>query len=285
MQRPPAPQGTPLALRAMVAVGNLMHQISVEGHEPVRYRSAAEIAAEDVRHRIWSGQMQPGAKVSIDDLARELGLSATPVREALKALEGEGLVSIVARSGVRVRRISVEEVAEVYAIKEVLEPLMIRWAMVRGTPAQIAELIDLARILADHAREQRLDEYVGVVERRFRLLLEMAGSDVLAAIYRTMDGRVRLMRYRNLAQPGRLQGGAVEHRKLARAVAEGDVDRASALTAGFVRAAARSLLTLIERDGGYGQASPRPSSSRPLLEALMSTSANGSLPTASKKRR
>lgn len=251
----------------------------------MRYRSAAEIAAEDIRRRIWSGQLAPGAKVSIDDLAKGLELSATPVREALKTLEGEGLVSIAARSGVYVRRISVEEATEVYAIKEVLEPLMVRWAMVRGSPDQLRALGDIVEKLAARAQEQRLDEYVEVIEERFRLLLEMGGSEVLAGIFRAIDGRVRLMRYRNLAQPGRLQRSLLEHRKLARAIAAGDVERACALTAGFVRSAARSLMKLIADEAGDGTLSGRPSVSRSLLETLLSREQDGRVARDGRRRR
>jgi DNA-binding GntR family transcriptional regulator len=214
----------------------------------VQYRSAAELAAEEIRHRIHSGQLASGAKVSIGDLASDMALSSTPVREALKVLEGEGLVSIAPRSGVYVRKISVEEVAEVYAIKAALEPLMVRWAILRGTDDQLRTVVGFAAQLAAYARSQELDEYVRVVEERRQLLLTMAASDVLVSLFQTIDGRVRLLRYRNLAQPEHMHRSVREHQVMAQAIADRDVDRACALTVESVHAAARSLLRLVGAD-------------------------------------
>jgi DNA-binding GntR family transcriptional regulator len=218
----------------------------------VQYRSAAELAAEEIRHRIHSGQLPTRAKISISDLASEMRLSSTPVREALKALEGEGVVTIAPRSGVYVRKISLDEVAEVYAIKEALEPLMVRWAILRGTDDDLATVVGFARDLAAHARRHELDDYVKVVEERRQLLLMMAGSDVLVSIFQAIDGRVRLLRYRNLAQPEHMRRSVREHRAMAQAIADRDVDRACALSSKSVRAAAQSLLLLIGAEGAAG---------------------------------
>jgi DNA-binding GntR family transcriptional regulator len=218
------------------------------------YRSAAELAAEDIRHRIHTGQLVAGAKISITHLAADMGLSSTPVREALKALEREGLVSIAPRSGVYVRRISLDEVAEVYAIKESLEPLIVRWAMLRGTAEQLDALVRIADDLGRYAAAGQLDDYVRTVEARHQALLATAGSDVLATIFHAIDGRVRLLRYRNLTQPGRMRSFAATHQAIARAIADRDLERACALTAENVRSAGRSLLRLIGQDGGGADA-------------------------------
>jgi GntR family transcriptional regulator, rspAB operon transcriptional repressor len=212
----------------------------------VQYRSAAELAAEEIRHRIYSGSFAPGVKLSIGDLASEMTLSTTPVREALKALEVEGLVTIAPRSGVYVREISLDEVAEVYAIKAALEPMMMRWAILRGTDEELDKIVRLAAQLAAYARDQRLDDYVRVVEERRQLLLDAARSDALISIFQAIDGRVRLLRYRNLAQQDRMTRSAHEHQALAQAVADRDVDRACALTVESVQGAARSLLHLLD---------------------------------------
>jgi DNA-binding GntR family transcriptional regulator len=177
-----------------------------------------------------------------------MALSSTPVREALKALEAEGLVSIAPRSGVYVRRISVNEVAEIYAIKEVLEPLMVKWAILRSTEEQLQAMVDYAREITAHADRDQLDEYVRVVEERHQMLLAVAASDSLISIFQGIDGRVRLMRYRNLSQPERMRRSAAEHQALAQAMADRDVDLACELTAASVRSAAQSLLRVISRE-------------------------------------
>ena len=74
------------------------------------YLSAAAVASENIRERIHSGELQPGTRIRIDELCTDLGLSTTPVRDALKALETEGLVQVVPRAWrVYVRAIPVSE--------------------------------------------------------------------------------------------------------------------------------------------------------------------------------
>ncbi len=214
-----------------------------------QYRSAVEVAADVLRHRIHSGQLQEGETIRIKDLADDMALSSTPVREALKVLEREGLVRIAPRSGVYVRSISVDEVLQVYAIKQALEPLLVRWAILRGTDEELAALVAVPDRLAELAREQRFDEYVALIEERLRLLIKTARSDVLATIYQTIDGRTRFMRYQNLGQPGRIRRSVAEHQQMARAIERRDVDLACELTAQFVHSGTQSLLKLIAKSG------------------------------------
>lgn len=211
----------------------------------ISYRSAADLATEEIRNRIHSGQLPSGTRIVVDELASEMSLSSTPLRDALKRLESEGLVEIVPRVGVYVRTIPSEELIEVYTIKRNLEPLMAMWATLRATPAEVEEFTSSIPTLAELASAGDVDAYVDLIERRRRLLLEMSRSDVLREIFQTIDGRVRLLRYRNLAQPGRMKRSAVEHRAVARAVAAGDADRAAALTAEHVSSATRALLKLL----------------------------------------
>jgi GntR family transcriptional regulator, rspAB operon transcriptional repressor len=211
----------------------------------INYRSAADLATEAIRNRIHSGQMPSGTRVLVDELAAEMAVSATPVRDALKRLENEGLVEIVPRVGVYVREIPSEEVIEVYTIKQSLEPQMARWATLRATPAQVKAFIASVPNLMELASAGDVDAYVDLIEKRRRQLLEMSRSEVLREILQTIDGRVRLLRYRNLAQPGRMRRSAIEHRGVARAVAAGDADRAATLTAEHVISATRSVLKLL----------------------------------------
>ncbi len=215
----------------------------------VQYRSAAELAADDIRRRIHSGELEASAMIRIKELAEVMGLSTTPVRDALRALEREGLVWIAPRSGVYVRRITTEEVLEVYAIKQSLDPLMLRWAMLRGSADELEALVDFSRKLDILARDQRLDEYIAMVEARYQAVLTMARSHVLTAISQTIDGRVRFMRHRNLAQPGQMARSASEHKIMAGAIANRDIDLACKLSAAFVRSGTQALINRVGEAG------------------------------------
>ena len=211
----------------------------------LNYRSAADLATEEIRNRIHSGQLSSRTRVVIDELAADMAISSTPVRDALKRLEAEGLVEIVPRVGVYVRAIPREEVIEVYTIKQTLEPLMARWATLRGTRVEVEGFAASIPQLLALASEGDVDGYVNLIEERRRQLLAMSRSDVLREIFQTIDGRVRLLRYRNLTQPGRMLRSAREHRGVARAVLAGDAERAATLTAEHVASATRSLVKLM----------------------------------------
>jgi DNA-binding GntR family transcriptional regulator len=195
---------------------------------PPELVSAKDWALARIRARIHSGEFQPGVKLSIDSLAAELGVSRTPVRDAFGQLEREGLVTITSRVGVFVRRLTRSEAEDIYRIKEAVEPLMARWAAERPSAAQRVAYRDAVAELQAAAAQGGVAEYVMHLERCRRELLRLAGSSPLHDILDVIDGRVRLLRYRNLQQPGTLQVSADQHAEVADAIAMGDGDAAFA---------------------------------------------------------
>lgn len=212
---------------------------------PISYRSAADLATEYIRDLIHSGKLEPGTRIAIDELTADMQLSSTPVRDALKRLESEGLVEIVARVGVYVRRIPPAEVIEVYGVKQALEPILVYWAVQRGSKEDLQAFAESAGRLADLAGKGEVEAYVELVEQRRASLFKMAGSDVLRACFQAIDGRVRWLRHQNLVQPGRMAQSIAEHRGVAEAVAARDAERAADLTARHVGSATRSLVALM----------------------------------------
>lgn len=188
----------------------------------IRLTSAKDLTTERIRTLIHSGELVPGEKISIDDLTGRFGVSRTPVRDALWELSGEGLVTILPRVGVMVRRITAREVQEVYTIKGRLEPLLAQWAAEYGEPAKRQRFFDTVQQLVPLAETGNAETYVEALENRRRQLLDMAGSDVIRDALAVIDGRVRLLRYRNLSQPGRLIRSARQHVDVAQAVLDGD---------------------------------------------------------------
>jgi DNA-binding GntR family transcriptional regulator len=104
---------------------------------PAQLVPAKDSASARVRARIYSGEFQPGVKLSIDSLAMELGVSRTPIRDAFGQLEREGLVTITSRLGVRPPPypFKAEDIAR---MKEAVEQLMARWAVERPSAVQRA---------------------------------------------------------------------------------------------------------------------------------------------------
>jgi DNA-binding GntR family transcriptional regulator len=212
-------------------------------------QSATDVATESIRNLIHMGDLQSGTKVSTEDLSKRLGLSSTPIREALNRLQAEGLVEIVPRVGVYVREVPIQEVLDVYAVKEALEPIMVRLALRRATLSQREDFLASANQLSILAEEGAIEEYVNLLEDRRNQLLEIGESKILQEVFRAIDGRVRLYRHRNLVLEGRMKQSALEHRLIAEAINAGDEDGAAALALKHIQTATMSLRRLLREDG------------------------------------
>lgn len=209
--------------------------------------SATELATKHIRDLIVSQEMTPGTKINLDELASKLGMSRTPVRDALTRLQSEGLVQIVSRVGVYVREITVEEVLEVYSVKASLEPLMAQWATERASQQERDAFADSAAELPALAAAGDSEAYIDLVVARRLRMIEMARSEVISSIFRLIDERVRLLRARNLSRRERRVASFEEHEAIAAAVRKGDAARAGELTRAHVESARRALIELTQR--------------------------------------
>jgi len=137
-----------------------------------------------LRDRLISGALAPGDRLGEAELAEELGMSRTPVREALRILSGEGLVEIEANRGARVSYWSEAELLNVFEIRLRLEGLAARRAAERATPAQADRLHEIATLIAVYAKpgRDRDLEKVALHNSEFHgELLQIAGSPALSS--------------------------------------------------------------------------------------------------------
>lgn len=137
---------------------------------------ASRRIADGLRHQILAGGLAPGDRIRQEDLAREFGASRLPVRDALRQLESEGLLRLVANTGAWVSRLSQRECAEVYLIRERLEPLLL------GLSAPHLDQAALDRLgeLADQMRDADLEGFLRL-DREFHLLSFSAATTHLLA--------------------------------------------------------------------------------------------------------
>lgn len=140
--------------------------VAVAGDDRHAPEPLSEVATRYLREAILEGRLRAGERIGQEAIARELGTSRIPVREALRQLENEGLIHLVPRSGARVARLDFEESAEVYRIREELEPLAISQSAPRLSDEQIAQLRELMLQI-----ERSEDPAVWLLrDRRFHLL-------------------------------------------------------------------------------------------------------------------
>lgn len=221
--------------------------------------SLRQTAYRFIQQRIVSGQLAAGVQVSEQSLAREIGISRTPVREALRQLELEGLVEQVPRFGTIVRRVDRTEIVELYELREALESYAVARAAERITAAQAAQLQAVCGQLERIARRMgqsgvdRLDEETLrgflTADMAFHMLLLRAGGN-----HRLMkivaDSRVLIRIFGAQRQEHNREVVAQAHRyhcRILESVCHGHGEQARQAMAEHIRASLRELLEQFDR--------------------------------------
>jgi DNA-binding GntR family transcriptional regulator len=213
---------------------------------PEKYRTMQEIAYDAIRDGILAGRHAPGQRLIADDLAKELGVSRMPVREALHRLEVAGLVAITPHRGAVVSELSEAECIEIYHVRAVLDGLATRLATPNLSEADHARL---AVLLAEMAAgvEAKDSQRVLNVNREFHAVIWSAARaprlrDLLENLYDASQ------RFRNMSVliPGRLDQITHEHRRIAEALARGDAAVAEQYANEHHEGTARRLLAAMD---------------------------------------
>jgi DNA-binding GntR family transcriptional regulator len=190
------------------------------------YKTIRELLFKHLRHLIISGQFEPGQKLVEEDLAARFKVSRTPVREAIRKLEIEGLVQYQPRRGVVVTGFSAEDIDEIYATREVLEGLAARLAAAHATEGEVQEL-------GRHLDQMNRAAAQGDVERsaqihtRFNgLLYRMGRNRRLLAMLTQLSEYIEHGKLVSLGRAGRAHEIRAEHEAMFEAIARRDPDAA-----------------------------------------------------------
>lgn len=192
---------------------------------PLPQRALYEDVAELLRQRIFRGELAPGSWIDELKLAEEFGISRTPLREALKVLATEGLITMKVRRGAYVTEVSTQDLHDVYHLLSLLESDAAGVVAQRATPAELKELQALHDEL-EHASADR-GRFFAINERFHMRLLEIANNrwrDQLVADLRKV---MKLNRHHSLLKAGRIAESLEEHRALMRALALRDAEGAT----------------------------------------------------------
>jgi DNA-binding GntR family transcriptional regulator len=173
-----------------------------------------EQVASRLRERIYDGLLPAGEPIDEPALCALFGISRTPLREALKVLDREGLVELVPRRGCVVRSLSMEDLAELFPVIAVLEGLCAREAVTRCTEGDLAELETMHQALEEYAAAHDLNAYYDQNYRIHEAIQTLAGNRWLRRVTADLRRILRLARHEQLKQSGRLQESLSEHRGL-----------------------------------------------------------------------
>lgn len=191
-----------------------------------RVDTAESDAYAQLYQAIASGALLPNERLVEQDVVDRFGLTRPAVRTALIRLAHDGLVVREPNRGARVRLVSELEAVEILETRAAIESLAARHAAVRATPADTAELIELADRLADRHAAGDLEGMSDLNERLHRRIVEIARHETIARLDALLTPQLVRFQYRTILQPGRADRSLAEHRELVAAIAAGDGDRA-----------------------------------------------------------
>lgn len=197
-----------------------------------------------MRERIISGELEPGTNISEIALAEAFGVSRTPVREALKQLQTEGLVEIRPRVGTFVTAPSRREINELFEMKGLLEGAAARLLAHRGQVPELEQLRENLRQADDAVRSRATDAYARLVHEFHDLIIRGADNAKLEAHYRMLMNQLAYQRLvkTSLAQPGRPTQSDAEHHHVLELIEAKDGDAAERVMRDHVRASRRALM-------------------------------------------
>ncbi|MEV1082596.1 GntR family transcriptional regulator [Streptomyces sp. NPDC050211] len=208
---PAQPTNPPVATPAIPALG---------GRKP----NFRERVVDVLRAALIAGELRPGQVYSAPALAPRLGVSATPVREAMLELVKEGMVDVVPNKGFRIKAVSEKELDEYTHVRSLIEIPTTVGLAATADPDDLKALRPIAQEIVLSAGKGDLIAYVEA-DLRFHLgLLALAGNDHLVEVVRDLRRRARLYGLTALVQAGRLEDSAMEHLELLDALLARDED-------------------------------------------------------------
>ncbi len=182
-----------------------------------------------IREDILSGNYSEHDELREAAISKELGVSRTPVREALRQLELEGLVTIIPNKGAYVNGITARDIYDIYVIRSYLEGLCAKWACEHITDEQIEELEEITYLCEFHIQKEHWDQ-IFELDNRFHLLLyEACGSRILEHILADYHHYVERVRKNTLSSKERASMACQEHKAILESVKNKDEDKAEKL--------------------------------------------------------
>lgn len=218
-----------------------LKQIPIDSYKPLR-----DVVVESIRQAIISGQFPPGMRLMELQLAEEMGVSRTPVREAIRKMELEGLVVMIPRRGAYVADISIKDINEVYEVRTALDVLSAGLAAERIDKSEIQEMREL---LAEEAALVEARDYPKIIDNDTAfhdVIYRASGNTRCMNIISNLREQITAIRGRSMPYPGRVEIMLKEHRAIFGAIAAGKVEKAQEAVRTHMENAEQTLLKVIK---------------------------------------
>ncbi|RXZ31064.1 GntR family transcriptional regulator [Oxalobacteraceae bacterium CAVE-383] len=199
-----------------------------------------------LREAIISGHFKAGARLVETDLCKQLGVSRTSVREAIRVLSSEKLLILVPNKGPSVADISAEEAAQIYHVRKMLEGEAAALAAKNGARDNIAEMKRALESFEQAVEDDDAAARISATSEFYEAIIRRSGNQVIGDLIHGLLARVNLLRARTMSIPGRAQHSASELRKIYEAIAAHDARGARAAAVEHVAAAYKEVKDNLE---------------------------------------
>lgn len=197
---------------------------------------------DKLRDDILNGKYEQNEELREAAIGEELGVSRTPVREAFRQLELEGLLKIVPNKGAYVTGITMKDVEDIYAIRSMLEGLCARWCTQHITQEKLEEMEENIYLAEFHESKNHVDQ-IAVLDNRFHeIMYESCNSKMLEHLLRDFHQYVYRVRKKTLSSNIRGKASNDEHRQIMEAIKNKDGDKAEALANMHIKNAYQNML-------------------------------------------
>ena len=218
--------------------------IVLDGYKPLR-----DVVFETLRDAIITQVLKPGERLMEIQLADEMGVSRTPVREAIRKLELEGLVVMVPRKGAYVAGVSMKDIHEVYEVRAALEMLAVTLAAERITEEELDALEQ--QVLRESEAESDTDEHaldnIIYIDSSFHdIIYQAAHNQRLVQFVNILQEQLQRFRAASLSRPGRSKTALDEHKQIVEALAERNGELAAKLAKEHIENAENAMISGME---------------------------------------
>ncbi|WP_075293004.1 GntR family transcriptional regulator [Pararhizobium arenae] len=203
---------------------------------------------EKLRQAISVGRFKPGERLVERELCEMIGVGRTSIREALRQLEAEGLITSFPHRGPVVSTISYEEAAQLYTVRALLESFAGQQFAEQGTEEDMADLELRVKEFSDAAQADSRERLLAAKTAFYECLTNGSKNVVVKQILTSLHNRVTLLRMTSMTQPGRLEHSVEEIQAIAAAIRERDGPKAAAACKYHIDMAARVALEHLPRD-------------------------------------
>ncbi|HZC54951.1 MAG TPA: GntR family transcriptional regulator [Xanthobacteraceae bacterium] len=208
--------------------------------------SRADFVYQSLRNAIWEGRFAKGERIREEDIAQSLGVSRTPVREALQRLQRRGLLVIRAGRGFAVAQLSNKQIFDLYAVREILEGSAARFAAQHATETEIAVLYQLQKQLAKEGRD--LLALVTLNRRFHQHIYEATHNQYLLETLEVLNDSMALLQNLTFQMPSRHGQSDIEHLRIVRAIEKRDQDGAEKAARHHIQQALKCRLEYFTAD-------------------------------------